>query len=106
MDVFLNGERMGGDTSASMAWSFADLLAYAARGTVVRAGDVLGSGTCGGGCLAELWSDAGRREPRPLRPGDVVRMEVEGIGAIENRIVEERSGAGARGAAARVTCCR
>ena len=56
MDVFLNGERMGGDTSASMAWSFEDLLAYAARGAVVRAGDVLGSGTCGGGCLAELWS--------------------------------------------------
>jgi len=88
MEVFVNGERMGSDSSASMAWRFEDLVAYASRGTTVRAGDVLGSGTCGAGCLAELWSDnGGRREPPPLAPGDVVRMEVEGIGAIENRVV-------------------
>ena len=88
MEVFVNGELRGSDTCASMAWRFEDLLAYASRGTTVRAGDVLGSGTCGAGCLAELWSDnGGRREPPPLQPGDVVRMEVEGIGAIENRVV-------------------
>jgi 2-keto-4-pentenoate hydratase/2-oxohepta-3-ene-1,7-dioic acid hydratase in catechol pathway len=87
VEVLVNGERMGGDTLASMAWSFEELAAYASRGTWVRTGDVLGSGTCGGGCLGELWGRAGRREPRPLVEGDVVTMNVEGIGAVSNRVV-------------------
>jgi 2-keto-4-pentenoate hydratase/2-oxohepta-3-ene-1,7-dioic acid hydratase in catechol pathway len=87
LEVLVNGERIGGDTLASMAWSFEELVAYASRGTWVRAGDVLGSGTCGGGCLAELWGRAGRQEPRPLAVGDVVTMNVEGIGTISNRVV-------------------
>ena len=63
-------------------------LEVASRGTRVRAGDVLGSGTCGnGGCLAELWGRRGRLDPPPLRPGDVVEMTVEGIGAIRNTVV-------------------
>ena len=87
LEVALNGERIGTDTLASMAWSFEDLVAYASRGTWVRTGDLLGSGTCGAGCLAELWGRAGRREPRPLRVGDIVTMHVEGIGTISNRVV-------------------
>ena len=87
MEVLRNGERLGGDTLASMAWSFEELLAYASRGAWVRAGDVLGSGTCGGGCLGELWGRAGAQEPPPLRAGDVVTMTVETIGTIENRVV-------------------
>jgi 2-keto-4-pentenoate hydratase/2-oxohepta-3-ene-1,7-dioic acid hydratase in catechol pathway len=87
LEVLVNGERIGGDTLASMAWSFEELVAYASRGTWVRAGDVLGSGTCGGGCLAELWGRSGRKEPRPLAVGDVVTMNVEGIGTISNPVV-------------------
>jgi 2-keto-4-pentenoate hydratase/2-oxohepta-3-ene-1,7-dioic acid hydratase in catechol pathway len=90
LEVSLNDERVGGDTLASMAWSFEDLVAYASRGARVRTGDVLGSGTCGGGCLAELWGRAGRREPPPLEAGDVVTMRVEGIGTISNRVVAGR----------------
>jgi len=87
LEVFVNGERIGGDSLANMAWSFEELVAYASRGTSVRAGDVIGSGTCGGGCLAELWGRAGRREPAPLAVGDVVTMTVEAIGTISNRVV-------------------
>jgi len=63
------------------------LLVYASRGTRVVAGDVIGSGTCGSGCLAELWGRRGRLEPPPLAPGDVVTMTVQSIGTIENRVV-------------------
>lgn len=87
MGVAVNGTELGDDTLANMGWSFEEMIAYASRGSVVRAGDVLGSGTCGSGCLAELWGRAGRREPPPLRPGDTVTMTVEGIGTISNGVV-------------------
>jgi 2-keto-4-pentenoate hydratase/2-oxohepta-3-ene-1,7-dioic acid hydratase in catechol pathway len=64
------------------------MVAYAARGTWVRPGDVLGSGTCGnGGCLAELWGRNGAQTPPPLRPGDVVTLTVQGIGSLSSTVV-------------------
>lgn len=88
MRVSVNGTPVGHDLLSNMGWPFEALLAHAARGTRLRAGDVLGSGTCGnGGCLAELWGLRGHRDPPPLRPGDVVEMTVEGIGTIRNTVV-------------------
>lgn len=88
MTVEVNGREVGRDRLSNMAWPFEELVAYAARGTRVRPGDVLGSGTCGnGGCLAELWGRRGRRDPPPLRAGDEVTMSVAGIGEISNRVV-------------------
>jgi 2-keto-4-pentenoate hydratase/2-oxohepta-3-ene-1,7-dioic acid hydratase in catechol pathway len=87
--VSVNGAEIGQDLLSNMGWPFEDLVAYASRGTWVRAGDVLGSGTCGnGGCLAELWGRRGGQDPPPLQPGDVVEMTVERIGTIRNRVVE------------------
>ncbi len=84
----VNGTVVGRDLLSNMSWTFEELVAYASRGTWVRPGDVLGSGTCGnGGCLAELWGVRGRQDPPPLRPGDVVELTVEGIGSIRNTIV-------------------
>ncbi|MGY1637656.1 fumarylacetoacetate hydrolase family protein [Geodermatophilus sp. SYSU D00742] len=89
MRVSVNGTRIGQDLLSNMGWPFEELIAYASRGTEVRAGDVLGSGTCGnGGCLGELWGRRGEQTPPPLQPGDVVEMTVEGIGTIRNRVVE------------------
>jgi 2-keto-4-pentenoate hydratase/2-oxohepta-3-ene-1,7-dioic acid hydratase in catechol pathway len=85
----VNGELIGQDLLSNMGWPFEELISYASRGTEVRAGDVLGSGTCGnGGCLMELWGRRGRIDPPPLRPGDVVELTVEGIGTVRNRVVE------------------
>ena len=53
----------------------------------MRPGDVLGSGTCGGGCLMELWGRRGRDDYPPLQPGDTVSLTIEGIGTLENTIV-------------------
>jgi 2-keto-4-pentenoate hydratase/2-oxohepta-3-ene-1,7-dioic acid hydratase in catechol pathway len=88
LTVAVNGRRIGHDLLSNMSWPFEELIAYASRGTWVRPGDVLGSGTCGnGGCLAELWGRSGTLDPPPLRAGDVVEMTVEGIGSIANTVV-------------------
>lgn len=96
MTVEVNGVEVGRDLLSSMAWTFAELLSYASRGAPVRAGDVLGSGTCGGGgSLAELWGRATEADgaPPPLAAGDVVSMTVEGLGTIANRVVAPTGGA-------------
>ena len=85
MRVEVNGHEVGRDVLSNMAWTFPELLSYASRGAWVRA--VLGSGTCGTGCLAELWGRNGRREPPPLEPSDLVTMTVDGLGTISNRVV-------------------
>ncbi|GHP19084.1 hydroxylase [Rhodococcus sp. NKCM2511] len=86
--VSVNGTVTGRDNLRNMSWSFDELVAQASRGTWVKAGDVLGSGTFGnGGCLVELWGRSGTRTPEPLRPGDVVEMTVEKLGTIRNTVV-------------------
>jgi 2-keto-4-pentenoate hydratase/2-oxohepta-3-ene-1,7-dioic acid hydratase in catechol pathway len=83
----VNGTKLGTDSLANMAWSFPELVSYASRGTWVRAGDVLGSGTCGYGCLLELWGREGPDAHRPLQPGDTVALHVDGIGTLRNTVV-------------------
>lgn len=87
MSAQINGTPLGTDSLANMAWSFEELVSYASRGTWVRTGDVLGSGTCGYGCLLELWGREGRDVHPPLGPGDEVSLHVEGIGTLTNRVV-------------------
>lgn len=87
MRVLVNDEEIGTDELDNMAWSFPALAAYASRGTSIRPGDLLGSGTCRNGCLAELWGRYGQDFRPPLRPGDVVTTEVELLGGTRNRIV-------------------
>jgi 2-keto-4-pentenoate hydratase/2-oxohepta-3-ene-1,7-dioic acid hydratase in catechol pathway len=83
----INGHGLGTDSLQNMAWSFEELVSYASRGTWVRPGDVLGSGTCGYGCLFELWGREGPDAHAPLQPGDTVALHVEGIGTLENTVV-------------------
>jgi 2-keto-4-pentenoate hydratase/2-oxohepta-3-ene-1,7-dioic acid hydratase in catechol pathway len=78
MRVRVNGELWGEDTTAHMHHTFADMIAYASRSQTLRPGEVIGSGTAAGGSGLEL----GRR----LSEGDVVELEVEGIGVLRNRI--------------------
>jgi 2-keto-4-pentenoate hydratase/2-oxohepta-3-ene-1,7-dioic acid hydratase in catechol pathway len=85
--VSVNGTEVGRDRLSNVGWSFETMIAYASRDSRVIAGDVLGSGTVGnGGCLAELWGRRGSQEPLPLQPGDVVTLEVEGIGTLTNTV--------------------
>jgi 2-keto-4-pentenoate hydratase/2-oxohepta-3-ene-1,7-dioic acid hydratase in catechol pathway len=78
MRVRVNGELWGEDRSSSMHHTFGDMIAYASRAQTLHPGEVLGSGTAQGGSGLEL--------DRWLAPGDVVELEVEGIGVLRNRI--------------------
>ena len=78
MRVRVNGEHWGEDTTAHMHHTFAAMIAYASRSQTLRPGEVLGSGTAAGGSGLEL--------DRWLQEGDVVELEVDGIGVLRNTI--------------------
>lgn len=87
MTVAVNGVEIGDDRSSNMSWSFEHLVSHGSRASWVKAGEVLASGTCSGGSLAESWGRTGSLTPPPLQVGDVVEMTVERIGTIRNRVV-------------------
>ncbi len=87
MSVRVNGVEVGADRSGHMGWSFEQLVSHASRASWVKAGEVLASGTCSTGALAEAWGRTGRLDPPPLQVGDVVEMNIERLGTIANRIV-------------------
>jgi fumarylacetoacetate (FAA) hydrolase len=76
----VNGEERSRGNLADMHWSWDELVAHAARNTRLQAGDVLGSGTVGTGCILE------HGDGRWLRSGDVVELEIEGIGVLRNTV--------------------
>jgi fumarylacetoacetate (FAA) hydrolase len=77
----VNGEVRTDTRTGAMHWAWPDLLAAAARNTPgLRPGDVIGSGTVGGGCILEHGDD------RWLEPGDDVELEIEAIGVLRNRV--------------------
>ncbi len=79
----VNGEELARGNSDSMYWSFADLIAHISQSETLYPGEFLGSGTVAGGC--------GLEHMRFLNPGDVVELEVEGIGILRNRLVKPAS---------------
>jgi fumarylacetoacetate (FAA) hydrolase len=76
----VNGEERSRGNLRDMYHDWDALLAQAARNTVLRPGDIIGSGTVGGGCILE--HDDGRW----LQRGDVVELEIEGIGVLRNTV--------------------
>jgi 2-keto-4-pentenoate hydratase/2-oxohepta-3-ene-1,7-dioic acid hydratase in catechol pathway len=82
----VNGEEWSRGELGDLHHTFGVLLAQASRDAVLRAGDVIGSGTVGTGCILELGAVHGRDRYPYLRPGDVVELEVEGIGILRTPI--------------------
>jgi fumarylacetoacetate (FAA) hydrolase len=76
----VNGEERSRGELADMYHSWEAIVDHAARNTRLRPGDVLGSGTVGTGCILE------HGDGRWLQSGDIVELEVEGIGVLRNRI--------------------
>ena len=78
MRLAINGEERTRTRSSGMYHGFGALIAYASQGCTLRAGEVIGSGTAPGG--------AGIESGRFLSPGDLIEMEIEGIGVLRNRV--------------------
>jgi 2-keto-4-pentenoate hydratase/2-oxohepta-3-ene-1,7-dioic acid hydratase in catechol pathway len=77
----VNGEEWSRGNSGTMHHKFEDIIAHVSAEETLHAGEFLGSGTVGGGCGLELG--------RFLKPGDVVELEVEGLGVLRNRVVAQ-----------------
>jgi len=92
MRAFVNGTQYSSGNLASIYWSFSSLVAFASRGTELRTGDILGSGTVGTGSILELARVHGADRYHWLLPGDEVRLEVEHLGAVSTVIAPYRVG--------------
>jgi 2-keto-4-pentenoate hydratase/2-oxohepta-3-ene-1,7-dioic acid hydratase in catechol pathway len=86
MTAAVNGVEYSRASLADIYWSFGEMLAYASRGTRVATGDVIGSGTCGTGCILELSLVHGVDRYPWLQPGDVVELSVERLGTLRNTV--------------------
>jgi fumarylacetoacetate (FAA) hydrolase len=91
-DLAMTAEVNGVETSRGVwsdaRFSFGQMLARASADVRLRPGDLVGSGTVGGGCLLEVRDQT---LGRYLEPGDVVTLRVEGIGELRTPIVERPS---------------
>jgi len=70
---------------SDIAFSFGEMLARACADVHVRPGEILGSGTVGGGCLLEIKDEA---LGRWLQPGDTVSLSIERLGTLTSPVVE------------------
>lgn len=84
LEVRLNGEVKGKGNSGGELWKVNEVLAFISLGEWLQPGDVIGSGTMGGGSALELGLK--------LRPGDVVELEAKGVGTLRNVMGEPVEG--------------
>ena len=95
MKCMVNGILVSEGNIGDMDWTFAEIIERASYGVNLYAGDVIGSGTVGTGCFLELNGTGKLNDPNYteqwLKEGDIVDMEIEGLGKLTNRMVKEES---------------
>ena len=89
----VNGVQVSAGNMADMDWTFAEIIERVSYGVDVLPGDIIGSGTVGTGCFLELNGTGKLANPdyqeQWLRDGDVVDMEISGLGILSNAIIAE-----------------
>jgi fumarylacetoacetate (FAA) hydrolase len=95
MKCWVNGKQVSQGSMGDMDWTFAEIIERASYGCDVLPGDVIGSGTVGTGCFLELNGTGLLSDPNYkvqwLQPGDIVEMEVTGLGVLSNTIIKENT---------------
>ena len=79
MSARVNGDEWCEASTKNMHWTFPQMVAHVSKGEDVYPGDVYGSGTPFGGC--------GLDHDRWIASGDVIELEIDGIGVLRNRVV-------------------
>jgi len=82
LGLSINGEEMQSANTAQMIFSVADLIEFVSQFATLEPGDVIATGTPAGVGFV-------RKPPRFLEPGDVVRIEIERVGVLENPVAAE-----------------
>ncbi len=84
MTAKINNETICEGNYKTAYWTFPQMIERASENNVtMMPGDILGSGTVGWGSLIENNFSV----HRPIEPGDVVELEIEGIGVLRNKVV-------------------
>ena len=95
MSASVNGKEVSQGNLADMDWTFAEIIERASYGVDLYPGDVIGSGTVGTGCLLEINGTAKLNDQNYqevwLQPGDEISLFIEGLGALNNKVVKESS---------------
>ena len=93
MTCKVNGQQVSEGNLGDMDWTFAEIIERASYGVDLYPGDVIGSGTVGTGCFLELNGTGKLNDPsyveQWLQPGDLVEMEIEELGILQNTIIKE-----------------
>jgi 2-keto-4-pentenoate hydratase/2-oxohepta-3-ene-1,7-dioic acid hydratase in catechol pathway len=69
--------------SGDMYWAWEEIIEYCSQDETLYPGEFFGSGTVGGGCGAEI--------DKWIKPGDIIEMEIEGIGVLRNKVVKAKN---------------
>jgi fumarylacetoacetate (FAA) hydrolase len=96
MTALHNGKLISDGNMKDMDWSFAEIIERVSYGVEIFPGEVIGSGTVGTGCYLELNGTRALEakekneefNPVWLKDGDVIELEVTGLGILKNRIVK------------------
>jgi 2-keto-4-pentenoate hydratase/2-oxohepta-3-ene-1,7-dioic acid hydratase in catechol pathway len=83
ISLTLNGETMQDSSTGNLIFKLPQLIAYLSSVFTLEPGDVIATGTPAGVGFA-------RKPPRWLRPGDEVRIRIEGLGELVNPVVAEQ----------------
>ena len=95
MTCWVNGKQVSAGNLSDMDWTFAEIIERCSYGVDLMPGDVIGSGTVGTGCFLELNGTGLLNNPdfvpQWLQEGDVVEMDIDGLGKLSNTIVKDES---------------
>ncbi len=80
--LFLNGEQKQSSNTDQLIFDVGAILEYVSTGVTLEPGDVVFTGTPAG-------VGGTMRPPQFMKPGDVVRVEIDGLGSLENTVVED-----------------
>ena len=95
MKCWVNGQQVSTGNLGDMDWTFAEIIERCSYGVNLFPGDIIGSGTVGTGCFLELNGTGKLNDPNYneqwLQEGDLVEMEIDGLGKLSNTMVRDES---------------